>query len=186
MVKCNGCNEYKEISELVKDRSRPKGHIGKCKPCFAKRSQEYKRKNPGKVKKSTDKFRNKMIGAIKRSFNGARCRSRDNRLAFNLDVNYLCGLMYAQKGLCSISKERMVPNSNRTSPSLDRIDPKLGYTKGNVQWLTWRMNSIKSDLNMKQLTNLCKQVVESSETIRKEYTSNDVEARKDTDFVSMI
>ena len=38
---------------------------------------------------------------------------------------------------------------------LDRIDSKLGYIKGNVQWLHRDVNKIKSNLPEDYLFNLC-------------------------------
>jgi hypothetical protein len=37
------------------------------------------------------------------------------------------------------------------SPSLDRIDPSLGYTKGNVWVISHRANTIKSDATLAEL-----------------------------------
>jgi hypothetical protein len=36
-------------------------------------------------------------------------------------------------------------NATNNSPSLDRINPKLGYVKGNVEVISHRANTLKSD-----------------------------------------
>lgn len=40
------------------------------------------------------------------------------------------------------------------SPSIDKIDPKKGYVKGNVQIISWRANRIKSDATIQELETL--------------------------------
>lgn len=39
----------------------------------------------------------------------------------------------------------------QNSPSLDRIDPNLGYVTGNVQWLSQRANAMKSNATPEEL-----------------------------------
>src|SRR5690606_2185566 len=41
-----------------------------------------------------------------------------------------------------------------TSPSLDRIDPTLGYVQGNVAVISWRANRLKSDATVDELTKI--------------------------------
>lgn len=40
------------------------------------------------------------------------------------------------------------------SYTLDRVDPALGYVKGNVRVLSWRANKAKADLTVEQLERL--------------------------------
>lgn len=37
------------------------------------------------------------------------------------------------------------------SPTLDRVDNRLGYVKGNVVVISWRANRIKSDATLEEL-----------------------------------
>ena len=48
-------------------------------------------------------------------------------------------------------KENKVSSPLDSSPSLDRINPKLGYVKGNVRIISNRANRIKSDATLKEL-----------------------------------
>jgi len=68
-------------------------------------------------------------------------------LAFDLDLDYLmalpsetCPVLSLPLSWCAGSKIRA-----EDSPSLDKIDPALGYVKGNVAWVSWRANRIKND-----------------------------------------
>ena len=40
------------------------------------------------------------------------------------------------------------------SPSLDRIDPNIGYVKGNVHWISNRVNRMKSDQTLEMVIKL--------------------------------
>ncbi len=38
-----------------------------------------------------------------------------------------------------------------SSPSIDRIDNRLGYVKGNIRVISWRANRLKSDASLDEL-----------------------------------
>jgi hypothetical protein len=52
-----------------------------------------------------------------------------------------------------------------SSPSLDRINPKLGYIKGNVRIICNRANRIKSDATLEELKLILKDAGELNERI---------------------
>lgn len=83
----------------------------------------------------------------------ARHRAKKNSLEFGLTREHVYKL--AQQSHCPISKRpfdwKLVITANRQgshtpdSPTLDRIDPRRGYTDDNVWLISYRMNSIKND-----------------------------------------
>jgi hypothetical protein len=42
----------------------------------------------------------------------------------------------------------------QNSPTLDRINPALGYVKSNVEVVSWRANRIKSDATLEELESI--------------------------------
>ena len=94
----------------------------------------------------------RMYAITKRSW----CRTRG--ISFDLDDNYLESIW---TGVCPVlglqlnvpMKESRGRGSNDTA-HLDRIDPRGGYVKGNVVWLSGRANRIKYDATLEELKSL--------------------------------
>jgi hypothetical protein len=60
-------------------------------------------------------------------------------------------------GVCPIFGIKIVLTgslSDSNYANLDRIDPKLGYIKGNVQWLSARANRLKNNMTIDELKRL--------------------------------
>lgn len=99
---------------------------------LAELRREYDAKYPEK----------RMLAAAKRA---ARVKS----VPFNITVEDI-----AIPELCPVLGVRLEKNNierDSNSPSLDRIIPALGYTKGNVMVISWRANRIKADATVDEL-----------------------------------
>jgi hypothetical protein len=79
---------------------------------------------------------------------------------FDLEPEYLHDLIIKQNFRCALSNREIYINTKRingkilsknTTASLDRIDSKIGYVVGNVQWVHKIANIIKNILSMNDL-----------------------------------
>jgi len=83
-------------------------------------------------------------------FYNSKKRARDYSLDFNIDPIDCISPKY-----CPILGIKLEQNSGKSfsenSPSLDRIDPKKGYVKGNVQVISMKANRMKNDGSIEEL-----------------------------------
>tara|TARA_B100001142_G_C14202075_1_gene604223 strand:+ start:474 stop:1055 length:582 start_codon:yes stop_codon:yes gene_type:complete len=73
-------------------------------------------------------------------------RSTGRHYEFDIDLKYLLELWKKCNGICFRFKVEMsILDGDVWLVSLDRIDPKKGYIKGNVQLVSWTYNLMKGD-----------------------------------------
>jgi DNA-directed RNA polymerase subunit RPC12/RpoP len=150
------CARCKENISLKNYRMRSKVYPGGkaekfrdnvCKKCSSKMIDEYRHTKVGKVRTTLRhlKSRAKLAG-----------REYDLTEQWTLDrleqIEWTCEVTGIKFDLYSPGQG----NKNRYSMSVDRIDPSLGYTRDNVQFLITWANRAKSDLPMKEFIELCK------------------------------
>lgn len=80
-----------------------------------------------------------------------------------LSLDYLMSLYSKQAGKCALSGVSMTTIKGEgyvpTNISLDKIDPNLGYTEGNVQLVCRRANEMKSNKTVEDLHFWCKSIL---------------------------
>jgi len=96
-------------------------------------------------------------------WNGYRRSAKKRQLSFEIKIKYGWELFLKQNRKCALSGVDLYfsPNtSNRhgTNASLDRIDSNKGYTIGNVQWVTKKINMAKQDISQNEFIEMCKLV----------------------------
>ena len=75
-------------------------------------------------------------------FKRVKSRAEKNRIEFNLDISDFD----IPKFCPALGIEITINDPNKmNSPSIDRINPLLGYVKGNVRVISYRANQIKSN-----------------------------------------
>jgi len=156
---CKDCNQHFPSEKMIKDKNKASGHRNLCKVCNNKRNRKRREDD---VTGSTEaynrrmrKFRSTMKGAILQRCISAKMRAEKTGLPFDLDVEYLRDLYEKQQGLCAYTGEVMQVQAPKSEPkwpvlSLDKIDPEKGYVKGNVQFVTMRVNTMKNDMTHEQ------------------------------------
>jgi hypothetical protein len=145
-----------------------------CKICNAEKARAYRKaysekhgrgyQGTGKLKKVPPEDR-KLMSLIRGRITEAKGRANKyNQAIPDIDEDYLYELMHSQDRKCAATGcAFVIEKKHPLCPSLDKIEPSLGYVKGNVQWLSWAANRAKGDLTNFDFIEMCRRVVEVSE-----------------------
>jgi len=153
---CNKCNLEKDIINFTNNRNI-------CNECRKKYQKEYCKNNKEKIRQAyTVYYKNNKILIDRvnitynknhkehRLFYSAKQRSIKHNLIFNItkqDIKYLLDIT----PICPLRKVSFDLNNylfTDNSVTLDRIDPLKGYTKDNIQILSYKANAIKNNINL--------------------------------------
>lgn len=89
----------------------------------------------------------------RKALNQAKKRAKIKNIQFNLTLADLVEI-YPKNNICPALGIVMQPQQNKTgdaSPTLDRIDSRLGYIKNNVAFISNRANTIKSNATVEEV-----------------------------------
>lgn len=165
-LRCHLCGQY-----LPKEQFGVSDHYpyrdnrdARCKKCRNWQSRENKKRYSGEQS---------LLKMLQMRFLGARERAQRYNIPFNITKQYLKELWDKQEGLCAISAIPMtyIHGKGRTitNVSIDQINPKEGYTIGNIQLVCMAVNQMKSDLSMKELHMFCKAILENKDQNAKKW-----------------
>lgn len=153
-----------------------KEYYQKNKEKLKQQAREYYYKNKEKVLEDVKAYRDNNRELIRekgreyyrrkpenRMLNRARARAKKYGLDFNLEekdivIPEFCPLLGIP---LSIAEGRKAVKDN--SASLDRIDSKLGYVKGNVWVVSHKANTIKSNASVFELVMLVQNLLKFCE-----------------------
>lgn len=85
-----------------------------------------------------------------------KASARARRLAYEVTAQYLWGIWLTQDGQCVYTGRQL---THGLDASLDRIDSRLGYVEGNVQWLHKNVNKIKWEMSEADFLATCCEIV---------------------------
>ena len=99
-----------------------------------------------------------------------RWSSREVRnLEFDIDIDYVMQLLGQQKGKCALTGWDLEftrggdwDGKNPRGATMDRINSRRGYVRGNIQLVCGMPNVIKSHLDRDAFVELCKAVAKNS------------------------
>lgn len=95
-----------------------------------------------------------QLAYCRRIYSAAKQRAKVLNLPFDISPEYLLSIM-PHNLVCPIMDYKMELFGGRNrSPSLDKIIPDNGYTKGNVVWMSLEANRIKDNATLSILKRL--------------------------------
>ncbi len=113
---------------------------------------------------SRRKYRLSENGRAHILLSSAKQRARKCNVVYELDIEWLYKKL--EKGVCEMSKMEFTfdpPKAgfhhNPYAPSLDRHDPKKGYTKKNTKLVLWAYNQAKGQWNQKHFRRIMRAIV---------------------------
>jgi len=171
MNKCSRCGIEYPMDKFIKNKDCVGGYAGTCKNCQNAYSRKWKRKNSKRLSLSRRKRYAETEGmevktrveARKKLYplrfrcqmlcSGMRDRARIKNIEYDKNfftTNYLIKRLSKNPNCQCCGKKLDLDYKNdrkfnESSPSMDRVNPKKGYTKENTAILCWRCNRIKQD-----------------------------------------
>ena len=137
---CNICRRDQPLAAYHNDKRKKDGKDNRCKLCKSEQAAKAREDN--------------YFFEYTRTKKG-ECTSKS--IPYNLDAEFLesiwtgnCAItghsiQYGKKGSGSHHKDHA---------HLDRFNPDLGYTKGNVAWVSGRINRIKYNATIQELSDI--------------------------------
>lgn len=140
MKKCVKCGESSE--NFGKHKHTKDGFASWCNFCKNKQTREH-RKELHQTKR----------GHLSRILAQRKSEAKKQNIPFDLDLDYLFNIA---NDVCPILNIRLSWGERKgkatdNSPSLDKFNPKLGYIKGNVTWISFKANTIKNNATSEEI-----------------------------------
>lgn len=154
---CSHCKQEKEFSLFNKCKTTKDGLQNYCKECAAAKRKRLRKENPEKTKEAWNKYRSKMKQdkryRLSCLLNSSKARAAEKQREHTLTLEDLLDL-YPKDNCCPVYGFELIWGDSgfrETSPSIDRIDSSKGYTKDNVQIISWKANRLKSYATLEDL-----------------------------------
>lgn len=161
---CSACKQLLSIDHFSKSgrsentfRGTPKAqrYSSRCKVYAADYAKEWRQRNPGYRKPHRKQTPEQQLlhSFIRSRLSDAKSRSDNVTLTFD-------GLLAIWTGRCAISGLPInMTKGSLDVGSLDQVVAGAGYTPGNVQWVSWRVNRAKGDQTQEQFIEMCRAVL---------------------------
>lgn len=161
---CSACKVVLSIDNFSKSgrsentfRGTPKAqrYSSRCKACASVYAREWRRRNPGYKKPNLKQNPEQQLlhSFIRARLSDAKGRSSNVTVTFD-------ELLASWTGTCAISGLPInMTKGSLDVGSLDQIIAGAGYTTGNVQWVSWRVNRAKGEQTTAEFIEMCRAVL---------------------------
>ena len=155
--RCNICKESWAVyhkSLMDKHPEWQENHRNRSKERYRKQQEALGRQVRKRV----------IFGSVewycKRQLTKIKSDAKKRNILFDLDVDILINQYHKQNGTCYYTGRPLIfeIRGREISPSVDRKDSQLGYTKNNIVWCSSIVNICKNTLNDTDFIILCKEV----------------------------
>jgi hypothetical protein len=103
-----------------------------------------------------------LDGMINRKLYGAKKRSLQTCIDFNITIDDIKNLLRVQNNKCFYTGREFINETNNPqSFSIDRIDSSKGYTKDNINLVCWYINCMKLDLSHDEFIKTCSEIAKN-------------------------
>lgn len=92
----------------------------------------------------------------RRLLSGAKKRAKALHIPYNLELSDI--IIPEKCPVLHIKLESSNPTNHDCAPSIDRINPNLGYIKDNIGIISMRANRLKSDASLEELEKIIKYI----------------------------
>jgi hypothetical protein len=154
---CNICKVTKSLFDFTKNSSSSDGLQYRCRPCDLEYQKNRRINNKDELllysrnyqanRRKDFEYRLQML--LNASKQRSKKKSRENKLTIQ-DIKDI----FPKDGLCPIFGTPLVfgdAGFRESSPSIDRIDSTKGYTKDNIQIISWKANRMKTNSSIEEL-----------------------------------
>lgn len=160
---CRFCHVTKPLSEFYANGCFSDGvkrYRSRCKTCvLEKATRDHPVVYLAKAAKRSANPKNFISTVLNHA------AARKQHLGFDIDLMYLLSVYERQQGRCALSGVPMTyrAGSGRvpTNISIDRIDSRKGYCRGNVQFVCDVVNRMKQDMSEAELRRWCRYILEA-------------------------
>ena len=154
---CNTCKEDKLPAEFSLNNAAKDGLQYNCRTSDNKRQIQRRQKNPDVHLEYQRQYqRNRRLDfeyRLQMLLNASKQRAKLNDREHDINVEDIKAI-YPIDGCCPIFGIKLEFNEagfRDSSPSIDRINSTKGYTRDNIQVISWKANRIKGAASLQDL-----------------------------------
>jgi hypothetical protein len=169
LQRCSRCSEVKSMSEFYASGIPGDTRNRWCKACRCE-TERLRRMDPVKAAEFRDRYQNDREFRATQVVKSIQKKCRRLQLECDIDADWLAAKFI--NGTCELTGlafQWSVRNSRPGpfTPSVDRIEPGQGYTKGNCRVILNALNGWMSDYRLEQFLVIAEALVERQSAVRR-------------------